>query len=194
MALTRLTIENYGVIEQNFLAAYKDGKIESQTLLSATDFTEAAPAENGMGVVVDAVAEEVVLPTDEASGPIHLVATEEALYNQFKQGLNNFAHYGDNEAPKLPLLQMGDTFTTNTICFDIGEATEEFLNEAAALTALDGYATTPTYAVPSSLGAWRITQDGTITGAAKTLLEVIKVTTLPNGDYAVKLRVLKNNA
>lgn len=194
MALTRLEIEKYGVVEPNFIAAYKDGKIESQTLLSDSDFTESAPAENGMGVVVDATSETVVLPTDEATGMIYLVATEEALYNQFKQGLNEFSHYGDNEAPKLPLLQMGDKFTTNTICFDLGAVDEEFADEAAALTALDGYASTPTYAVPSALGAWRITQDSTVIDAAKTLLEVVKVTTLPNGDYAVKLKVLKNNA
>jgi len=193
MALTRLEIENYGVLEPNFLAAYKDGKIESQTLLSTDDFTSTAPAENGMGVVVDRVAEEVTLPGDSTAGLIHLVATEEALYNQFEQGLNRFALYGTDEAPKLPLLQAGDRFTTNTVCFDLGDDTEEFADEAAAKVALAAYADTAVYAVPSANGSWRITQDGTTTGAAACLLKVIGVTTLPDGNYAVKLEVLKNN-
>jgi len=192
MALIRLGIENYGVLELNKVAALKTGQIESQTLLSGRDFTSAAPAENGMGVVVDKVAGEVKLPT-ATSGPIYLVATVEARYNQFKQGLNTFNHYGDDEAPKLPLLNMGDTFTTNTVCFDIGSATEEFADEAAAKTALAAYADTAVYAIPSANGSWQITQDGTAVAAASALLKVIKVYTLPDGNYGLKLEVLRNN-
>lgn len=190
MALTRVNITGFGVLEPNGLTGYKSGKIKAQYLLNGTDFTSAAPAENGMWVLADGITESVKLPAVD-SGNLYIVATEEARYNQFVQGLNSFALYGDYEAPKLVRLEPGDTYTSNTFSFVAGTDPGEYAAEAALMTALGNIATVPVYVVPAVNGAPRLTPTA---GDAKVVGKVIKVYTLPNGDWGLKVEVIKNEA
>ena len=52
MALKRLVIDGYGQLEMNQVAYRRDGRIEAQCALDATDFKD-VPAENGMLLAVD---------------------------------------------------------------------------------------------------------------------------------------------
>ena len=61
MALNRMTIDGYGQVELNQVAFRRDGRIEAQCKLDATDF-DSIPAENGMILAVDNVARTVGLP------------------------------------------------------------------------------------------------------------------------------------
>ena len=54
MALTRFVIDGYGQLELNNVAFRRDGRVEAQCALDATDFAS-VPAENGMLLAVDRI-------------------------------------------------------------------------------------------------------------------------------------------
>ena len=63
MALQRLVIDGFGQLELNQVAFRRDGRIEAQCALDATDFAD-VPAENGMLLAVDKVNEVIKFATD----------------------------------------------------------------------------------------------------------------------------------
>ena len=52
MAFKRMVIDGYGQLELNNVAFRRDGRVEAQCALDATDFAD-VPAENGMLLAVD---------------------------------------------------------------------------------------------------------------------------------------------
>ena len=88
MALKRMAINGYGQVELNQVAFRRDGRIEAQCALDATDFAT-APAENGMLLAVDNVTRTVKLPK-YASLPLALNYTAEHIYDERTPGLKNF--------------------------------------------------------------------------------------------------------
>lgn len=181
MALTRLTIDGYGQLENNNVAYPRDGRVEAQCALDAEDF-ESVPAENGMLLAIDNVTKTVKFAVD-ASLPIAINYTSEHMYED--TSLGDFKiEIGDDVLPRLGYLSKGDKFITNCVCFD----TDEFADEEALGEALEDLATTPVYGGISSIGAIKLTNTKPTVGP---VLNVINGnTTLPAGQFGIKFQVL----
>lgn len=183
MALKRLTIDGYGQLELNQVAFRRDGRIEAQCKLDATDFAE-VPAENGMLLTIDNINRTVKFYTeDNAALPVALNYTTEKIYDERTPGLKNFASTLKSFLPRLGHLAEGEKFTTNCVCYDDGE----FADDEAFMTAVADVATTRLYGQPCEKGAIQVTATEPTT---KTKLLVIKKTTMPDGQPAVKFQVL----
>ena len=190
MATNRLTIDGYAQIELNRVSFPITGRVVADLPLKST-FTTAAPAENGMILAVDYVAGEVTLPTG-SDAILALHCSTEKEYDPNLPGLNQFklvastsSYSSRNQTfyPRLGILSVGERFTSNCICYD----TTEFADNAAALAALAAADTTPLYGVPDVTGAIKITATK---GTPKVALQVVKKTTVANGDIGVKFVVI----
>jgi len=180
MALKRLGIEGYGQVEINNCAFRRDGRIEAQCALDATDFSTAV-CENGMLLAVDNVARTVKYADDD-SLPIALVYSAEHIYDERTPGLKNFATKRvDDFYPRLGYLAVGDKWTTNTVCYD----STSYSNDDALKAALASYATTPIYGGISDNGAVLLSGTAPTQGPK---LRVIDYTTMPDGTPGVKLQ------
>lgn len=195
MSIERLTIDGYAVLELNRVSFPITGRVVADVPLKST-FTAQAPAENGMILAVDYVANEVALPSganDARVLGLHYSPEKEydpnlSGLNQFKlvaEATNKYQNVAQGFYPRLGILSVGEKFTSNCIAYD----TADFLSNDAALAALAAYKTTAVYATAGSTGA--ILLDTTIPSTASVALQVIGITTLPNGDYGVKFVVVK---
>ena len=188
MAINRLTKVGYGQLELNNAAFRRDGRIEAQCALNATDFAS-APAENGMILCVDDATRTIKLPTSAniAKCPLALNYSAEHLYES-KLGLKDFKlEVTDGFYPRLGYLDIGDKFITNTICYD----TSVYATEAALKTAVEGVATTPVYAVPYEDGYWKIVASKAGSGLCCAVITGPGAGSMPDGQYGVKLQVIQ---
>lgn len=182
MALQKIEKVGYGQIELNNVAFRRDGRIEAQCFLDATDFAE-VPAENGMLLAVDNLNRVVKFPVD-ASFPIALNYTTEHMYDERTPGLKNFKLERDSFLPRLGYLAEGDKFTSNCVCYDDGE----FADMEEVLAALDALKETRVYGTQSEIGYIKITAEEPAEGVK---LLAIQKTTMPDGQLAVKFQALK---
>lgn len=180
MAVQRFKIDGYGQIEPNHVIFTVTGRNESQCELDPS----IDALENGMLVAVDKVNGLIKLPTENEKLPIALHYSSEEIYNQFTPGLKNFVVTPDGFAPRVGYLATGDIFTTNCICFD----TTDFTDEETLVTALKNVKTTALYGGISTVGAIKIGKTEPTVGP---VLEVVCYTDLPDGQAAVKFRVIK---
>ena len=180
MADKRLVIDGFGQVELNQVSFRRDGRIEAQCALDATDFA-AVPAENGMLLAVDRVNRTVKFPVDD-SLPIALNYTTEHMYDERYNSLKDFKLERGTFLPRLGFLSVGELFTTNCICMD----ESEFADEEALATAADALATTPLYGGISANGAIKVS--ATAPQAGPVLL-VVEKTTMPDGQFALKFQV-----
>ena len=191
MSLVRYGITGYSVLELNNVAFRRDGRIEAQLPLDATDF-ETDKAEAGMLLkVVPGV--EVTYPDAVTDKMIALHYTTEKMYDQFNQGLNGWAcdrllgFY-----PRLGYLAVGDKFTTNCLSYLQGSAGADFAaNDAAAKALINAAQTTAVYGVPCANGGIELVLAANLSASAEVVLQVVKPTTLPNGDYAAQFICIK---
>ena len=179
MALTRLKINGHGQVEINNCAFRRDGRIEAQCTLD-TAFSESKPAENGMLLGVDVV--KKVVKYSDGTLPIALNYSAEHAYNAQKMGLKDFYLVPGTFLPRLGYPAVGDKFTTNCVCYD----TSEFTDESTLMSALDSVATTPVYGVASSAGAIQLTK----TKPSSGLVLTSQKGTLPDGQFGVKFQVV----
>lgn len=182
MAVGRLVIDGFGQFEPNHFTAPRDGRIEAQCALNATDFTTANPCENGMVVVVDKAAKEIKLYTSGSVLPLGIVYSTEQLYDERHPGLKNYSSNSDGFYPRVGYPAFGDTFTTNVLSYD----SSTWATLALFKTAMAAYATTPVYAEPHTDGSWKLSgsEPSTLVYA-----QVVEVTTMPDGQYALKLQI-----
>lgn len=180
MADKRLVIDGFGQVELNQVSFRRDGRIEAQCALDATDFA-AVPAENGMLLAVDRVNRTVKFPVDN-SLPIALNYTTEHMYDERHNSLKDFKLERGTFLPRLGFLSVGELFTTNCICMN----ESEFADEEALATAADALATTPLYGGISANGAIKVS--ATAPQAGPVLL-VVEKTTMPDGQFALKFQV-----
>ena len=179
MALQRLVIDGYGQIEPNNVTFTRDGRVEAQCALADENFV----AENGMLLAVDVSNMVVKAPGATETLPIAIHYSTEKIYNQFTPGLKNFKlTKKDGYYPRMGYLTVGEVFTTNCICYD----TTDFTNEEALKTAISSVKTTALYGGISTLGAIKIQKTKPTVGP---VLKVAKATTMPDGQYAVKFQV-----
>jgi hypothetical protein len=188
-----MTIDGYATLEQNRVAFNNTGRVIADLPLAA-GFNTAAPAENGMLLCVDYAAGEVKLP-DGSDAIVALHCSPEKEYDPALTGLKNFklvaasatTYTTRNQVfyPRLGLLSIGDRFTTNCISYN----TDTFADNAALLAAIDAVGTTPLFGYATTNGGILVT---TAAPNAETLvLQVVKKTTIPNGDLGLKFVVLK---
>lgn len=180
MALTRLTIEDYGQLEPTRVAGLRSGAIETQCKIANTDTDT---YEVGMLVTVDK-ANGTIAKATTATGinlPVALLYNSEENYNQLAPQRRKFSMKAGDYG-RAVFLQTGDVFVTNTIAYD----TTEFTTTTAFWTAIAGTATTAVYATYSTNGAVTCTTSAPTDGPVIT---VVGKTDNADGSDAVKFFV-----
>lgn len=167
MALQRIAHDGYGIIEPNQVTFTRDGRIEAQVPASVD-------VENGMLLAVDTAKGEVRFPKADEDCLIGLNYTSEKIYNQFTPGLKNFKVVA-GVCPRIGFLTNGESFTTNAVCYD----DEEFTDEAAAKAGA-------VYGGISTTGAIKVTAGKPAVGP---VLKITKWTTMPDGQTGVEFQV-----
>lgn len=168
MAIVRLTHDGYGMLETNRIDRSYN---EAQCSLDTTDFPNGA--ENGTIVAVDKPAGTVKI-TGALKG---ILGNSELIYDQFHAGLKNYKVEAGKMA-SVYFLRDGDTFTTNTVCYEA----DTFTDDAGLATAIKNGSC---YGKPNAdTGVIEINE--TFSDSPFT---VVKMTTMPDGQKAVKFIV-----
>ena len=174
MALKKLEKNGYGQLELNFAAFRRNGAIEAQCKLAeGIEYVE-----NGMLLAVDRKNRTVGYPTGDAGEVIALNYTTEHMYDERTKGLKDFKLDNGTVCPRLGYIGVSDKFTTNTVCYDDGTT---------------GEPKTPAdykYGKPCTTEGFKGYIELTTT-AEGACLEVLGVTTMPDGQTAVKFAGLK---
>lgn len=187
MAVQRYTIDKYGIVETNHVSFPKTGRVFAQLPLKAEEFNAAAPCENGMWLVYDTINGNVHKPAAKTD-VVGLVYSAEKEYNPYEAGLKNFALVPGGLYPRIGLPMAMDTYTTNCFCYD----TDEFTDDAAVKTALapETLKTTPVYLIPDTTdGAPKMTK--TKDDTEGVIAQVVKMTTMPDGTFGIKVQFIK---
>lgn len=184
MALKRMVIDGYGQVELNQVAFRRDGRIEAQCALDATDFAT-VPAENGMLLAVDNITRTVKLPKD-ASLPLALNYTAEHIYDERTPGLKNFKTEVDDIYPRLGYLSVGDKFVTNCVAYD----DDEFTDDEALEEAVANIGTTRLYGGYSALGAIKVSATKPVDGPVLMVINGPGAGSMPDGQYGIKFQVV----
>lgn len=180
--MARLVIDGFGQLELNNAAFRRDGRVEAQCKLDPTGFAS-IPAENGMLLAVDKVNGLIKLPAANETLPIAINYSAEHLYDERAMGLKNFKLTKDDFLPRVGYLAVGDLFTTNCVSY----STSEWADDDAFIAAMKAVKTTAAYGGISTDGSILVSATAPASG---TKLEVVKATTMPDGQFAVQFRVL----
>lgn len=190
--MAKLEKNGYGQLELNQVAFPRTGRIEAQCALDTKAFHEAGvkygenvydkdvPAENGMILAIDEVNRTVGFASDNAQTRAKQIFalnyTSEHMYDDRDLGqLRKFKLFPGTFYPRLGFLSVGEKFTTNTV--DLTTAWEGLTEEALKAGI---------YLIPGKDGYWtQSTED------APVIAQVIKKTTMPDGQKAVKLLIVK---
>ena len=194
----------YASLELNQVAFPKTGMVVSQTPLGAV-FTRQTPCENGMWVVGDKAAGAINPPTAATSAPIGIVYTTEKEYDDYHMGLQRFGHKVAGDYPRVGLLGVGDTVTTNCLQYDdtvfqaVTTGANQMTAEEALLTELKKDLTAnPLYVAIKPVG-----QNETVSAAnavpqivknppqAGIYGKIVKFYTIPNGGLGVKYQIIR---
>ena len=193
MSAARFPVEQYASLELNQVAFPKTGMVVSQTPLGAA-FTENAPCENGMWVVADKAAGVIAAPANVADKPIGIVYTAEKEYDYAHVGLKTFGRKIAGDYPRVGILGVGDTVTTNCLQYDDSEfkavttGDNQKTSDEALFDALKAIDTTPLYVVPVAGSAIpKITATKPNSGI---YAKVVKFYTVPNGEPGVKYQII----
>ena len=183
MSMKRFPLEQYATLELNQVAFPKTGMVVSQTPLGS-EFTKDAPCENGMWVLADKAKGYIGSIANVADTPVGIVYTAEKEYDRFHYGLKTFGRKIAGDYPRVGILGLGDTVTTNCLQYDDSEfATEEELFEA-----LEAYEETPVYVVPVANSP--VPQLTATKPLANIYGKVTKFYTVPNGERGVKYQIV----
>ena len=183
MALKRFPLEQYASLELNQVAFPKTGMVVSQTPLGSA-FTEQAPCENGMWVVADKAAGVIAAPAAATDKPIGIVYTAEKEYDMMHYGLKTFGRKIAGDYPRVGILGVGDTVTTNCLQYD----STDFADDEALDTALKAIATTPLYVtIAAGSPVPKIVKTKPNSGI---YAKVVKYYTVPNGEKGVKYQII----
>ena len=185
----------YASLELNQVAFPKTGMVVSQTPLGE-EFTLNAPCENGMWVVADKAAGVIASPAAATDKPIGIVYTTEKEYDVFHYGLQTFGRKIAGDYPRVGILGIGDTVTTNCLQY----STSVFANDAALDTYLAGDLTAaPAYVIIDVTNSGdNVAVPGVPTivkalpgGYAGAYGRVVKYYTVPNGEKGIKYQMVR---
>lgn len=180
--MARFKIDKYGVLEMNRAEYLKTGMIVSQTPLS-DEFTEAAPCENGMWVDANKANEAIKLITNDTK-IYGIVYTTEKDYTGLRPALKHF-HQVAGEYPRVGILNVGDTFTTNTFSYNFTSTTTAEQREEIAELLEEG----PLYVIPTvGDGAPTLTATEPTEGP---YAQVVKLYTVPAGTPGIKYVMMR---
>ena len=169
--MTNLKRIGYGQVELNNVAFRRDGRIEAQLPLDSTVFNENNPAQNGMILAADKSAGKVTF-----DGSLYaLNYTTEHMYDERKNALSDFCLVPGTVYPRMGFLAKGDTFTTNLVATADGTLD-------AVTAGSKGYIL--------ATGNNGVIQIGTTEEEKAVEFDVAAVTTMPDGQKAVKLQVI----
>jgi len=182
MAFKRFVIDGFGQLELNQVAFPRDGRVEAQCALDATDFAT-VPAENGMLLAIDRVNRAVKFPTaaNIETMPVALNYTTEHMYDERANALKDFKLERGTFYPRLGFLSVGELFTTNCMGYDSDFADDDAVKNVDLKT-------TAVYGGISDEGAILLTKSAPSDGP---VLKVVEKTTMPDGQFAFKFQVLK---
>lgn len=175
--MARFMIDKYGVLEMQRAEYLKTGMIVSQSPLS-DEFTEKAPCENGMWVDANKANGEVKLIS--ADTQIYgIVYTAEKDFTGWRPALKHFCQVA-GEYPRVGILNVGDTFTTNTFSYNFsGNTAAEQWQELK-----EAFKAGPLYVKPVvGEGAPMVTAEKP---AAGPYAQVVKLYTVPAGTPGIK--------
>ena len=190
MGMNRFPLEKYASLELNQVAFPKTGMVVSQTPLGEA-FTENAPCENGMWVIADKSA-GVINPVSAASDkPVGIVYTAEKEYDNMHYGLKNFGRKVAGDYPRVGILGIGDTVTTNCLQYN----TSNFADDEALDTYLKGnLASAPAYVVISATSGAKVGVPEIVKALPQNYAgvygKVTKYYTVPNGEKGVKYEII----
>ena len=178
--MAKFPVKKYAALEMNRARYLAQGNVVSQTPLAA-EFTEENPCENGMWVCANKANGEIRTLKEEGA-MVGIVYTTEKEWGRYEYGLN-LHHDVAGDYPRVGIIDLGDTFTSN--CFDMGD----FGNVEAVEAAMKTLDETPLYVVPVvGNGRPKLTASIPVSGA---YAQVIKYTTMPNGEKAIKYQVVR---
>lgn len=197
MALKRFKIDGYGQLELNNVFFRREGAIEAQCALDPEAFAKEGEAttknategkiycENGMLLAVDKANGLIRLPSgDDEILPIALVYSTEHMYDERRKALKDFYLSVGTFYPRMGYPKIGEIWTTNTVCYDDGE----FTDDEALKTALNAWKETPVYGTYCENGTVKLTKTKPET---KLVLQVAKMYTMPDGTPGIKFQVVK---
>ena len=183
--MARMTIDGFGQVELNNVAFRRDGRIEAQCALDTAAFTENVPCENGMVLRVKKAEHKITFADASAANQLYaLNYTSEHMYDERKPGLKNFSlsaqktAIGEDFYPRVGYLAAGDLWTSN--CVDLGS----YASVAAVASAL---AAGEVFAAVGTQGAVVL---GSAAPTVGPVIQVIKKTTMPDGQDAFQFQVL----
>ena len=184
----------YASLELNQVAFPKTGMVVSQTPLG-TAFTKAAPCENGMWVVADKAAGAINPPAAATDAPIGIVYTTEKEYDKMHYGLQRFGRKIAGDYPRVGILGVGDTVTTNCLQY----STSVFANDAALIAALNDLENNPLYVIPGNASDAAASSAKAVPVIVKAAgipqtgiyAKIVKFYTVPNGGIGVKYQIIR---
>ena len=183
--MARMVIDGFGQVELNNVAFRRDGRIEAQCALDTGAFTENVPCENGMILRVKKAEHKITFADASAENQLYaLNYSAEHMYDERRPGLKNFSLSAQKNAkgqdfyPRVGYLAAGDLWTTN--CIDLGS----YANASAVASAL---ASGEVFAAVGTEGAVVL---GSAAPSVGPVIQVIKKTTMPDGQDAFQLQVL----
>ena len=183
--MARMVIDGFGQVELNNVAFRRDGRIEAQCALDTEAFAENVPCENGMILRVKKAEHKITFADASAENQLYaLNYTTEHMYDERRPGLKNFSLSAQKNAkgqdfyPRVGYLAAGDLWTTN--CVDLGS----YADASAVASAL---ASGEVFAAVGTEGAVVL---GSAAPSVGPVIQVIKKTTMPDGQDAFQLQVL----
>ena len=183
MALTRFPREQYASLELNQVAFPQNTLVVSQTPLG-NEYTAAAPCENGMWVLADKSRGYIGSIAAVTDKPLGIVYTAEKEYDYDHYGLKTFGRKIKGDYPRVGILSVGDTVTTNCLQYD----DTEFATVDALYAALAAWETKAVYVVPvAGSSVPKLTWAKPNSGA---YAKVTKFYTVPNGEKGVKYQII----
>ena len=126
-----------------------------------------------------------VLSAAAATGtPIGIVYTAEKEYDNEHYGLKTFGRKIAGDYPRVGILGLGDTVTTNCLQYD----TTDFTTEEALFAALEAWETTPVYV--TLVAGSPVPKLAKAKPASGIYGKVTKFYTVPNGEKGVKYQIV----
>jgi hypothetical protein len=187
MALKRFVCDGFGQLELNQVAFRRDGRIEAQCALSPVDFAE-VPAENGMLLAVDNINRVIKYPVSGEKFPVALNYTTEHMYDERAKALKNFNLARNSFLPRLGYLSVGDKFTTNCLCYDDAEFTDDAALEAAYNP--EALKKAPLYGGVSTMGAIKVSKTAPTEGPVLMAVLGTGAGSMPDGQFGMKFQVV----
>ena len=182
MAINKRLVENAnGVLEKNAVTYPRTGNIMAMYPLSA----DVVKAENGMLLGVNYAGKVIEYPSAKADA-IMILDSAEKEYNKHVAGLDQHYLAADHGyMPRLGKLEVNDRFTTSTVAYD----SAIFANLDAMKVEIEaGNVYGKACQVEGFKGCIELTKTNPTT--EKVGLKAIALTTLPNGDAAIKFAVI----